>query len=977
MKNKYLLLISVFFCAISISKGQHDQVYELPSDYSHLFKDSDIHAQQQKFTGISKEDIIWYEDFDGSLPATWEVVDNNDFCTFHHTYDGPQGHYSAGIGPLQSTTSHNGFMILDSDLCNSSPGFWPDTVNAFLQTPGIDLSDHPNVLLSFEHSFRYLYSFEHSLLQVLVSNDSINWVSYDVRNNIQPNHMSPNPLYQMVNISDVAGGEESVWIRFHKVNATYYYWMLDDVSLIEFDESELSIKSVKHGGYSLIPGGQQSPAYLSANVINEGSMPVSDVELKVDINDFFFNESTAISEIGPGEEVEIIIDEPFTPGGKGKYNIVFSLWHESFNNEPVKTSYETSVWVTDTVYSRDDNIYSEGISAEAGEPFIIGNRFDIFSSVEATSVGFVLYHQTEPGAQIKALIYEITDDGFLVIAETGEYTLTDSDIPEDYMYDPVSVVLPFTEHLVLEPDNQYLAAVEYGGGDDIVVIAGSTGIEQPADASYTYADGVWQSEDVTPLVRLCFGNNEADSEILLKFTTEDAYCGEANGSATVYPLTGTPPFSYAWDTEPVQTSQTATDLPEGTYQVTVTDYYGYEATGTVIIYDLGGTMPLVEYEIVNPEGCGESNGAIYIHPLDPEAEYDYFWSTGHTTQNIENISAGTYMLTITDQIDNCQLELTFFVNDSDAPEIIADITNVSCYGYSDGAIDITLEGEIYDPSYMWSTGETSSTIENLKAGIYSLTVTDSGCMAMDEFEVTQPDKLFISFDVTEPLCHGEKTGEISAVVSGGTSPYNYYWSTGATGETTTNIAAGKYFITVTDVNTCKIKDSVVVNEPTDIIIEADTIIHPTTGENNGAIYLAVTGGTGNYEYQWKHGPTTKDITGLPAGTYTVTIIDENGCMETKTFILEEVYVNNILSGAEIVVYPNPANDYTIIEFKAPLGATNIYLKDMYGKRVFEDKITVTDKNRSYLLNTHGFKPGVYIIIISTLDGIASLQLIIS
>lgn len=975
MKTKYLLLIWVFFCLLPVTKGQHG-LHGLSSYNGHTLRDPDSFTDKEGFFGPSRYDTIWYENFDGGLPETWVVIDKNNFCTFHHTYDGPQGPYSAGIGPLQSTTAHNGFMIIDSDLCNSGNNNDPDTVDAFMQTPVIDMSEYENVLLNFEHSFRYLYSFEHSLLQVLVSNDSINWVPYDVRNGIQPNHISPNPVNQTLDISDVAGGEEAVWIRFHKVNATYYYWMIDDVSLIGFDESEIKIESVQYGGYSLMPGGQEIPLYLSANVINEGSIPVCDVVLDVDINKFLFNQSTEISEIQPGQEVELPIAVPFIPVNKGKYNVLFSISHELFSGEQIKIIREATFWVTDTVFSRDDNIYSEGISAAPGEPFITGNRYDILSTVEATSAGVVLHHQTQPGAQIKALIYEMKDGEFLLLAESDEYIVQDSDIPAYYNGDPVSVILPFTEPVVLEPENHYLAAFEHAGGDDTAVIAGSTGIDQPPDASYTYTQGTWKSEDVTPFVRLHFGNNEAECEILLEFTTENAYCGEANGSATVHPLTGNPPFTYVWDTDPVQTSQTATDLSEGIYYVTVADSYGYEASGEVEIYDMGGTMPEVEHMIIEPTGCGNSNGAIFIYPKDPKAQYYYYWSTGHTSKTLNNISAGTYMLTVTEPTDKCQLHLSFYVNDSDAPDIVADITNVSCYGHSDGAIAITLEGEVYDPVFNWSTGDTGNTIENLEAGTYSLTVTDSGCMCMEDFEVTQPDQLFVSFDVTEPLCHGENTGQVIALITGGTSPYYYNWSTGGTDQSITNIAAGKYYVTVTDANYCMKEDSVLVGDPPEIIIEADTIIHPSTGKNNGAIYLSVSGGTGNYEFMWNHGPTTKNVTGLPAGIYEVTVIDDNGCTQTKFFILEEVYVNELFSADNIAVYPNPATDFTTIQFKAVQGTVNIYLKDMHGKKVFEDSTLITGKNSLYEVNTSGLKPGIYIIVIEMPESKVSLKLMV-
>ncbi len=966
------IIILIGFLTVSQSQINRDSFLNFKSN---LTEYSEANQQIYEFIKSGKNDIIWSEEFDGGIPGDWQIVDNNDFCTFQHTYDGPQGQFSGGVLSLQSTTSDNGFVIIDSDLCNSiekDDGFQP--VDAYLQSPEINLTDYENVVLSFEHAFRYLYSNDDSPLQVLVSNDNENWVSFDVRSGVQSNHMSSNPVYQAINISEVAGGEESVWIRFHKSGTTHYYWMIDDVSISAFAQSDLTIETVKYGGYRNIPGGQQQQLNLSASVFNNGSINLNDVMVHVDINDRLFNESSNTVSVGAGEEKEIFFEETFLPVYKGEYKMMFSFSYNLFNDELGMYSYEETFWVTDSVYSRDDNSYTVALPADVGIPFKAGNRFDISNPAEATSLGVVLHHQSEPGAIIKGLIYEIIDDDFLKVVETSEYTVVELDIPEDYTSEPVNLVLPLEENLELEPGNSYLVAVEYIGVDEIAVVAGTSGVSQPEGASYIFYNDEWHEETITPLIRLYLGNNEAEGNVLLDFTTLDASCGDANGSAKIYPLTGTPPFSFKWSTTPAQTTQTAVSLAEGTYEVTVTDHLGYSATSQVEIIDMGGATPEVDYSINEPTGCGNSDGSIII---DPSAEYDYLWSTGYTGENLENISAGTYMVSITDQEDNCMLELLFYVNDSDVGQILADINHVSCFGGLDGSVAIEFDGDVEDPSYIWSTGETGNTIENLKADTYSVTATYNSCMKMKDFDVNEPDELLIEFEVTELFCYGENTGAIISEVTGGTIPYNYFWNTGSTNDSIYDLTAGNYSLTVTDNNNCKAFNSVNLSEPEAIVIMVDTIIEPTGNENNGAIKIIVAGGTGNeYIFEWNHGPTTQNVTGLPAGNYIVTVTDEAGCSESKSFQIGEVGVDSFPSQKVVSLFPNPAEDYVIIKYGDVMGEVVLYVHDIFGKLIYKEGQNVSEINETYRLNTETFVPGVYIIVVRTIEGDITRKLVV-
>jgi hypothetical protein len=130
--------------------------------------------------------------------------------------------------------------------------------------------------------------------------------------------------------------------------------------------------------------------------------------------------------------------------------------------------------------------------------------------------------------------------------------------------------------------------------------------------------------------------------------------------------------------------------------------------------------------------------------------------------------------------------------------------------------------------------------------------------------------------VTNTTCTAS-IGAINLTVSGGTSPYTYLWSNGATTEDLTGLAAGNYTVTITDANGCTTQFAVTVGTDNVTITATPVITNTTCTASIGAINITVSGGTSPYTYLWSNGATTEDITGLAAGTYTVTITDANGC----------------------------------------------------------------------------------------------------
>jgi large repetitive protein len=242
--------------------------------------------------------------------------------------------------------------------------------------------------------------------------------------------------------------------------------------------------------------------------------------------------------------------------------------------------------------------------------------------------------------------------------------------------------------------------------------------------------------------------------------------------------------------------------------------------------------------------------------------------------------AGTYGVTVTDN-NGCTIASSVIITQP-AAGLAAAIagTNVLCFGNSTGAADLNVIGGTAPYVYIWSNGATSQDLATLAAGIYEVTVTDNNaCTIGGAIAITQPAAgLSASVVGTNVLCFGNATGAADLTVAGGTAPYLYAWSNSATTQDLSALSAGAYGVTVTDNNGCTIAASVSITQPAAALggaIAGTNVL--CFGNTTGAANLTVAGGTAPYIYAWSNSATTQDLTALAAGTYDVTVTDNNGC----------------------------------------------------------------------------------------------------
>jgi hypothetical protein len=193
-------------------------------------------------------------------------------------------------------------------------------------------------------------------------------------------------------------------------------------------------------------------------------------------------------------------------------------------------------------------------------------------------------------------------------------------------------------------------------------------------------------------------------------------------------------------------------------------------------------------------------------------------------------------------------------------------------------------------TYLWTGGQSTATATGLSAGTYTVVVTDANnCTASATVTLTQPTQLTASITASaNPLCNGGTDGSATVAGSGGTTPYTYLWNNGQTTATATGLAAGTHTVNVKDANLCEASISVTLTQPTAVVGTILSMTNPTCfGGTNGSATLTASGGTGPYTYIWPSPITTSGptATGLAAGTYTVTVQDNNLCATTVSVVL--------------------------------------------------------------------------------------------
>ncbi len=474
------------------------------------------------------------------------------------------------------------------------------------------------------------------------------------------------------------------------------------------------------------------------------------------------------------------------------------------------------------------------------------------------------------------------------------------------------------------------------------------------------------------------------------YSNADNACNTTNaGSLYAYVSTGTGPYSYQWSNG--QTATTINNLTNGSYTVTVTAANGCTATASNTVSTVNDLYVNVYSNADN--ACNTTNaGSLYAYVSNGTGPYNYQWSNGQTATTINNLTNGTYTVTVT-AANTCTATA------SNTVSTVNDLY-VNAYSNADNACNTTNVGSLYvyvsngtgPYSYQWSNGQTSSTINNLTNGTYTVTVTASNtCTATASNTVSTVNDLYINvYSNADNACNTTNAGSLYVYVGNGTGPFTYQWSNGQTATTINNLTNGTYTITVTAANGCTATASNTVSTVNDLYVNAYSNADNSCNTTNaGSLYAYISNGTGPYTYQWylvkgadqpivtvnnytltstpgasyqwyRNGQPINNATGqsytaVSSGDYTVQVTYGNGCsaISDPATITIATGIDEI-APATLKVYPNPANDVLMIEGLPGNTASMLQVYDLAGKLLLQQA-------ESNNINIAQLAAGIYVV----------------
>ena len=368
--------------------------------------------------------------------------------------------------------------------------------------------------------------------------------------------------------------------------------------------------------------------------------------------------------------------------------------------------------------------------------------------------------------------------------------------------------------------------------------------------------------------------------------------GYSTGSASVVVLNGSGDYTYAWRNNtgnPIGGNEPfISGVPADKYYVNVTDNVSSKtAEASVIITEPANALVISSIIPTNLRCYNDNSGIVNLTVNGGTLPYSFLWNNGATEEDLVDIPASTYTVTVTDN-NGCQDNDGTTVTQPPSllsVNIIPDPVNrIYCYGELTAAAFANAGGGSPPYSYVWSDpgSQVTATATGLGAGDYTVTVTDfSLCTATDQVSITEPPEITVTPSYLIPTCAYSSDGRINPAVTGGTPTLEYEWNTGYNQRILDNIPAGDYSLTITDAFNCTKVEDFSLEGPDSIIIQTIDHTDPTCfGYNNGTISITATGGTGDLLYSVDEGVSSQNIPvfdTLQAGNYIVRITDINNC----------------------------------------------------------------------------------------------------
>ncbi|MEQ8908188.1 MAG: T9SS type A sorting domain-containing protein [Vicingaceae bacterium] len=452
-------------------------------------------------------DTLYYEDFGSGgpginqFPAGWT---NQNFAGNSNNWiwstAAPGGQYSISIGPLNSSSGSNGFLSLPSDLYNT-PAMMFVNMDAAVSSPPIPIPQKGAWLLQFQQAHRFCCFGGDSALVAEVSADGQQWTEFDATFNGWPNAATPNPQYAEINVSSVLAFEDTAYLRFRQTGPSHYYWMIDDLALVEGPTNAFQINELTFNfsdtfsvnpTYTLVPLSMVDSISLEAVVENAGAF--DQTGFRIDYR--LFHDSSLNGTPGSGVVFQdsiiynqaftafstdtVLFDHPkFKPNQSGYYRAEVQLKSDSMNQLAYLASQNQAFVVSDSILARDRGVYVGGFNVaspsysspniDSGKAGVLFNSGAMQSQIKALRF-FAQNSPHSPGSKIRPMLWEIdldfdsslTSSIHLVAQDTAPTTIT-SAMLGNWIQLPFSTD-PTLSDLKLDPGKQYIMGWEQVNG---------------------------------------------------------------------------------------------------------------------------------------------------------------------------------------------------------------------------------------------------------------------------------------------------------------------------------------------------------------------------------------------------------------------------------------------------------------------------------------------------------------------------------